>query len=284
MSTPRNRSGSDPPSSGSGTRANHRASAAWERLTDQSAWAAAESLPDAPGWLLRLQALVAYWDDRLGRLRLVAVLTVVGCVMSELVCLLFVLATAGPRAFLQWQNIVIPITTASIMTPLILLPILRILAYTRELGERYRLLAQHDPLTGALNRHGLFDSEQRPQLGELIVVADIDQFKMVNDVHGHSIGDQVLIAVFDKLRVHFGPEARICRSGGDEFMVVTGPSATVPDALTVRLRNVTVRVSLGSMVMRESGVAGLDGARAVADQVMYRAKRSTPRGPISLGP
>lgn len=234
----------------------------------------AEILPDAPRWIVRLQSVFERAEHRVGRLGVATILTLAVCLVSEVVCFAFIVIVADLQEFLSWENFVIPISTSILVTPTVLLPVLEILGYNRKLGERYRSLAQHDPLTGALNRHGLFHADHAAREGELLVVADVDDFKQVNDAFGHSAGDELLIAVHDELREHFGTQARICRAGGDEFIVITEPDRAVPSKLRVVTQTATSLISLGSMVVSEPGLSGFENAMAAADQKMYEAKRS----------
>lgn len=92
-----------------------------------------------------------------------------------------------------------------------------------ELQERNRDLAhasRHDALTGLYNREALSQDRERFYGAPLVVIlADIDYFKQVNDVHGHVVGDRALREAGRLLQALF-PESSIYRYGGDEFLVV----------------------------------------------------------------
>ena len=82
-----------------------------------------------------------------------------------------------------------------------------------------------DPLTGLWNRRRLEEylkrfAERYPKSWLAILAFDIDDFKRVNDEHGHPGGDKVLVAVAKKLSDNFRPDDLVCRFGGDEFIVV----------------------------------------------------------------
>src|ERR687885_1981347 len=87
--------------------------------------------------------------------------------------------------------------------------------------------AQSDSLTGLFN-HRYFHDRLRTELvrtnrsGEPLAVAmlDLDEFKRVNDVHGHGTGDEVLATVADLLRAEFRVSDVVCRVGGEEFGVI----------------------------------------------------------------
>ncbi len=85
-------------------------------------------------------------------------------------------------------------------------------------------LATHDPLTRVLNRNGLekamerhFATRKRGPLSLLMV--DLDHFKRVNDVHGHSVGDDLLKAVAGTLVRHLRGNDFVARVGGEEFLI-----------------------------------------------------------------
>jgi diguanylate cyclase (GGDEF)-like protein len=93
--------------------------------------------------------------------------------------------------------------------------------------ERLAHLASHDPLTDLPNRSG-FDQQLDKSIaradrnGSLValLVLDLDGFKPVNDALGHAVGDCVLKAVSDRLRLHVRVNDTVARLGGDEFAIV----------------------------------------------------------------
>ena len=103
----------------------------------------------------------------------------------------------------------------------------------REIEERRkaeaqaRSLAETDPLTGFLNRRGISDMSDEMLAvcrtrGELLVfmMVDLDNFKRVTDLNGHSIGDVVLVECARRIAAQLPPEALLARLGGDEFACV----------------------------------------------------------------
>jgi diguanylate cyclase len=102
-------------------------------------------------------------------------------------------------------------------------------------------LACRDPLTGLLNRRGLDQQLQRDWstaggLSSLLIV-DIDQFKAVNDAHGHLLGDKVIMAVARALQVCAGSRGPVARIGGEEFsalLLQTGAETALGLAEQVR--------------------------------------------------
>lgn len=96
------------------------------------------------------------------------------------------------------------------------------------LQRRMRQLAETDPLTGLANRRVLNDRIDTllaadPASGQSFALAliDLDGFKPVNDRLGHAAGDQLLVAIGERLVAAAGPEAVVARIGGDEFAVLS---------------------------------------------------------------
>ncbi len=114
-----------------------------------------------------------------------------------------------------------------------------------QIREALEHQAQTDPLTGLYN-HRFFQERLRAELMRIsrtrdavgVLMFDIDDFKKVNDVHGHGVGDQVLIRLADILRTTIRASDVACRIGGEEFAVIL-PSCGIGDAvgLASRLRD-----------------------------------------------
>lgn len=93
--------------------------------------------------------------------------------------------------------------------------------------ETLRVQARTDPLTGLLNRDAiLVELEQRlldpAQATVAVLYVDLDRFKVVNDVLGHSAGDELLAAAAQRIARAVGDEGAVARFGGDEFLVICG--------------------------------------------------------------
>ncbi|WP_380165224.1 diguanylate cyclase domain-containing protein [Jannaschia sp. R86511] len=172
-----------------------------------------------------------------------------------------------------------------------------LLATERELEEAGRLAvsavagAETDALTGLLNRRGWDRAVARAQrrltgLGDpsVVVVADLDGFKRVNDELGHGGGDRHLVRAAAALRAAARPQDAVARLGGDEFGVLltgfpgTGAAAQVA-VLSEALAAVGVPASFGCSAVRVGG--DLVTALALADSAMYahkRGRRAAPAG------
>ncbi|HEX7592377.1 MAG TPA: diguanylate cyclase [Candidatus Limnocylindrales bacterium] len=145
--------------------------------------------------------------------------------------------------------------------------------------------ALHDPLTGLANR-AMFQEriDQALRISERgvgVLWIDLDHFKEVNDIFGHEVGDEMLIAVADRLREVVRDTDDIARMGGDEFAVVM-PNVSEDEAQMVARRvlasltdrdafRLTVGVSVGVGWQRHASGDGRALIRR-ADQAMYRAK------------
>ena len=103
----------------------------------------------------------------------------------------------------------------------------------RDIGDRKRLeqelshQAVHDSLTGLPNRTLLADRLSQALAGATrrdapvsVLFLDLDQFKSVNDTHGHLVGDDLLVEVSERLKGAIRPSDTLARFGGDEFVVV----------------------------------------------------------------
>jgi diguanylate cyclase (GGDEF)-like protein len=125
--------------------------------------------------------------------------------------------------------------------------------------------ARTDELTGLFNRrhfHERLATElaraQRENVPVALVLLDVDDFKRINDVHGHPVGDQVLIAFAAVLSAHVRAGDVVCRTGGEEFAVVL-PGADEDEAARCAERLVgavrTATWAAGSEITASAGVA-----------------------------
>jgi diguanylate cyclase (GGDEF)-like protein len=166
---------------------------------------------------------------------------------------------------------------------------------TAQWMEQQRLThyALYDPLTGLANRYLLLEELRRMLQGlgrrggsVALIYMDLDDFKRINDEHGHDMGDDVLGAFARRLRGAVRSDDVVARLGGDEFVIAHATADGTPDGDLVvsRLRKVlsapfTVRglafdvgASIG-WVSTEKGDVGPDALLARADRAMYRHKR-----------
>ncbi|MGR5000222.1 sensor domain-containing diguanylate cyclase [Vibrio celticus] len=112
--------------------------------------------------------------------------------------------------------------------------------YTRQEHQRLNELAMRDPLTGLLNRRGfearLLAQDEEPIIG--VGVFDIDDFKVVNDQHGHKVGDEVICHVARLMLNSVRQQDIVARFGGEEFVVaITGESSELLSSIFERIQN-----------------------------------------------
>ena len=134
-------------------------------------------------------------------------------------------------------------------------------------NDQLERIARVDPLTGLLNRRGFdevlaTDAEQALRGGHelLALLVDLDDFKRINDGHGHSVGDAVLQEVANRLTRSIRPTDRGARVGGDEFMVLfsdTRPGECVRIAERLRVAIAGEPVTAGSDVLEVTASLGL---------------------------
>lgn len=160
--------------------------------------------------------------------------------------------------------------------------------------DRIKYMARHDGLTGLPNRSYFAEQaeivfsrvrEAGAPADLLLMIADIDDFKHVNDSYGHVLGDQLLIASAERLRSALGPEFIVSRLGGDEFLVfcrepvdntriaAAGGAIIAAFAKPIELDGftLTVNVSIGAVVADPSRES-LDGFLTKADLALYCGK------------
>ncbi|MFI7587045.1 diguanylate cyclase [Spongisporangium articulatum] len=197
---------------------------------------------------------------------------------------------------LEWRLIIA--AAAAIMS---WAPAMAVLEFREQLNaalREARQLAVHDPLTGLLNRRGLTEkspgvvtraTEQGTWL--VLLMADLDHFKLINDQHGHAEGDEMLRRVASVVRAVVREEDVVARTGGEELVVVaTVRRRAEVEALAERIRAAVeqelspwgVTVSIGVLGRRPThpGTTGTPPAELVwtmidaADGLMYAAKQS----------
>ncbi len=155
------------------------------------------------------------------------------------------------------------------------------------LKRRLRWAASHDPLTGLANRAEFAHRLDRLADGELVLLyIDLDDFKPINDQHGHPVGDKVLIEVGRRIATVIGPDDIVGRLGGDEFAVIVAGTSdplrgrAVADRIVQAIRAPLLIDGLRLSVQGSVGVAV--GAQPLipavlvrqADQALYRAKQT----------
>jgi diguanylate cyclase (GGDEF)-like protein/PAS domain S-box-containing protein len=175
----------------------------------------------------------------------------------------------------------------------------RVISVIRDFTERRRLesalehQALHDPLTGLANRTLFFDrlnqalsGARRDQKPVALVMLDLDGFKLVNDAHGHAVGDRVLQELGGRLQQELRATDTSARIGGDEFALVLPRIAGTRAAermvrrrladlqgeYVIDKRRIVVGASAGVAMYPHDG-SDADTLLRRADSAMYLAKR-----------
>ncbi|MGM0645783.1 MAG: diguanylate cyclase domain-containing protein [Thermodesulfobacteriota bacterium] len=180
--------------------------------------------------------------------------------------------------------------------------------------ERIRYLAYHDQLTGLPNRTLFLDRleqciKEARRTGNSIGLffLDLNDFKIINDCHGHKIGDRLLLEVAERLEAHLREMDTVARLGGDEFVVIVKGDATRHNCQTIARKliqaidnpflldgieeEVQVGLSIGISIFADDA-ADMEEMIQHADTAMYAAKRKkhsgweffTPEMLAQLGP
>lgn len=227
-------------------------------------------------WLLMLLALIASFNVAWYFInRLESVMEQCGLKMTA--------STASDIRHLQIQFLLGVVS-------LFLLAILLIVLYQKDSSYRY-YEARLDGLTGLLHREQFFLESRRwiqrmPFDGEqamgCFIVLDIDEFKQVNDRHGHPEGDRVLRDVAARLKSIMGDRSILGRLGGDEFVaLVEGPmeDAQISALLSgvkaaldgIRIGEKRITCSMGAIPIRR--ICTVEDLYLEADRLLYEAKK-----------
>jgi diguanylate cyclase (GGDEF)-like protein len=176
---------------------------------------------------------------------------------------------------------------------LCLIPIMR--TVTRRIHRQLDTIAHlalHDDLTGLPNR-AQFGSRLDELLGRggtsrfTVLFIDLDRFKDVNDTLGHDRGNELLVAIANRLEASLGPHELVARLGGDEFAVLSERALTEPAALALAQRllmviskaceiagvSIELQASIGIALAPAHG-RSRDELLRRADIAMYAAKRA----------
>lgn len=171
-----------------------------------------------------------------------------------------------------------------------MLVVIYLLNQLRVHTENERKLARSDPLTGIFNRrafmeHLRYGLQIEGREGKPITLAyiDLDDFKRINDEHGHEEGDRVLRRVADTLTASIRQADVVARLGGDEFaLLLAGAGRDDAEKLAAKVRNAlqqafingrsTVTCSIGCATF-QGLLPDADGAIKAADSLMYKVKR-----------
>jgi len=159
---------------------------------------------------------------------------------------------------------------------------------TRQAKELNEQLANTDPLTGLLNRRAMTQrletaSDEQRSVYHLLMI-DVDDFKKINDQHGHASGDQVLIKLAEILKQSLPEQSVASRWGGEEFLLLLGPcERSAAESLAERMRQSVANLQLNTSVSRVTISLGLSPGQPElttdqwihqADQALYESKNN----------
>ncbi len=143
------------------------------------------------------------------------------------------------------------------------------------------MVTRTDALTKLLNRRSYEEALAKPPLPCVVVAIDVNDFKSVNDTHGHAFGDECLERIAQMIRHVFGGAGLCYRTGGDEFVVIMTKRLAEVDALTAEMQNASLAEQQRDS--RMPGVAvgyaaaskdcpDIEAVLEAADQAMYQEK------------
>jgi len=170
----------------------------------------------------------------------------------------------------------------------------RDLSATKQLQQELQLMASTDPLTGLLNRRRFLEQaeteflrSQRYQHELAVLMLDIDHFKVINDTHGHFVGDQVLIALSRTAENLLRDIDLMGRWGGEEFVFLMpetplAGAAILAERLREELARLAVDTAAGAVrftvsagvAARSECDAGITDIMQRADNALYAAKHN----------
>lgn len=162
----------------------------------------------------------------------------------------------------------------------------------KELSATSQLI-RHDQLTGVLNRKGLDEAlqkeinrQQRQGVPLSLALLDVDNFKSINDMRGHSVGDLALVHLVEVVQKTLRPQDVLARYGGEEFIVLL-PGTGVEDAVAAMMRvqrmltreyfmdkDDKILITFSCGVVAVTDLEAADELIRRADSAMYLAKRS----------
>ncbi|MGA0148761.1 MAG: putative bifunctional diguanylate cyclase/phosphodiesterase [Ilumatobacteraceae bacterium] len=213
-------------------------------------------------------------------------------VISGLVAPIFIFALTDA---VDTRDRVVRTVSVLVLSAVVLVRVVLAVRANAELQARLVTSAQTDALTGLPNRSLMLQhvdtalrTAWRDGREPTVLFIDVDRFKNINDSLGHAAGDDVLIAVAERLRVVLPTRCVVGRIAGDEFVVLdpqtAGPNESMVladrvlesfhEPLSLRQGDVFVSASIGVSTYRPSVTNSADDLLRHADTAMYRAKES----------
>lgn len=181
--------------------------------------------------------------------------------------------TFGPSSPSFFPGLAIGTLVPAMVAPPVITVMARLVSRLDETGRMLVGAAITDPLTGVYNRRGFFEGFNGSINTDRLAVAmvDVDDFKQLNDRHGHPEGDAILRHVATWLEAHAEDRGTVARLGGDEFVLVapTEIIGRLNPYETLTAASLTYSATIGTAPITETGFRT---ALAEADADLYRKK------------
>jgi diguanylate cyclase (GGDEF)-like protein len=191
-------------------------------------------------------------------------------------------------------GLIISMVISLTLTPVMSFYMIRLFLEVDRLEEEMRDLATYDSLTGLLTRREFNERvnyfhkiAQRENLTYSLIIADLDNFKEINDQFGHQTGDQTLEVLGLAIKEPLRESDLACRYGGDEFTFFLPNTDTVQaksfcerlqaiiqESISCSSLNINLTASIGIASYPENNAEFLDDMIGRADYAMYEVKKS----------
>lgn len=232
---------------------------------------------------------------KIGQIRTVALLSALAVAIALLSTLLITTLVYRLEVEINLNtglmiSILVTLTIAPIMSWFMIDLFLKV----DQLETEMRLLATYDSLTGLLTRREFLERANyfhkvalREDLPYALIIADLDNFKGVNDHFGHLTGDQTLEIFGDAILANLRESDLACRFGGDEFVFFLPNTSRdqaqqfgdrlhtiINEAIDCSGLEIDLSISLGIACYPDLPAENVEALISAADNAMYRAKRS----------
>jgi diguanylate cyclase (GGDEF)-like protein len=191
-------------------------------------------------------------------------------------------------------GLVISVIITLIITPIMSFFMVRLFLKVDKLEEEMRILATYDSLTGLLTKREFMDRAEyfhkiatRENIPYSLIIADLDDFKEINDQFGHLTGDQTLETIGLAFKENLRESDLACRFGGDEFLFFLPNTnleqaehfskrlkTIIDDAIKCSSLEIQLTASMGIASYPELKTDSLEDFLSAADTAMYLAKEA----------